>query len=436
MMRYTPYFFFAAYLLFGLYITPNYGVSIDEAVQIRHAEVSLDYAAEWLGIDREPYHTDDKLEQHRGKEYSMLYGMFCTLIADSVFGYDVEDFRHQLRVRHYVAFLLFWLATIAFFRTLRMRFTGWQYPLLGVILLLLTPRIFANSFYNPKDTILLDFYIYATASLFLFLHKRNWGTLLLHAVATGAVLNTRLPAMFLPFMTVILLLLDIIQSRRKIGWTLAQIGVYLGASLLVFVALFPYLWVDTFSRIAEVYKAMAKFNWGSYNLIFNEFILGTETPAWYIPAWMIITLPLGILILIFTGLYFAVRRQLQLLPKLKFWESGAELFDLAQLALGLGPLFAVIVLGSNLYNGWRHMYFIYPSLLYLGVVAWQQIRRQTKLRTRTVVSTLLILNLLSVGHFMYRYHPNQQVYFNALAGSDRTKRYDMDYWGLSYFTAL
>ncbi|MEL6140193.1 MAG: hypothetical protein AAFU67_01075, partial [Bacteroidota bacterium] len=127
---------------------------------------------------------------------------------------------------------------------------------------------------------------------------------------------------------------------------------------------------------------------------------------------------------------------LQLLPKLKFWESEAELFDLAQLALGLGPLFAVIVLGSNLYNGWRHMYFIYPSLLYLGVVAWQQIRRQTKLRTKTVVSTLLILNLLSVGHFMYRYHPNQQVYFNALAGSDRTKRYDMDYWGLSYFTAL
>jgi hypothetical protein len=37
---------------------------------------------------------------------------------------------------------------------------------------------------------------------------------------------------------------------------------------------------------------------------------------------------------------------------------------------------------------------------------------------------------------MIKYHPNQNVYFNFIAGKETTKNFEADYWGLSYRQAL
>ncbi|PHI21670.1 hypothetical protein CEQ90_02345 [Lewinellaceae bacterium SD302] len=432
-----PIALFFLYLLVGLLIIPDYGVSTDEIVQVQHAEVQLDYAAKKLGIeDYEPYRPDHELETYNWRHYSMMYGMAATFIAEFL-GYEKGDLRLAFQVRHYLVFLLFWLACLAFYRTLKGRFGGWQLPLLGTAILVLTPRIFANSFYNPKDLVVLAFYVYGTASLAWFLRSRSWASLLVHALATGAVLNTRLPSMFLPLMTLFMLVLQLIQEQKNWGKTLAQMTVYSGLSLLIFIALFPLLWEDPMSRIVEVWGSMSKFDWGSSNLIFNEWIPGDETPPWYIPAWMAITIPLAVLGLIVAGILLLVKRQALLLwSHKKFWQDGNERLDLAQLGLGVGPILAVIVLGSNLYNGWRHLYFVYPALVYLAVVAWQYVSNHSKGKWRKVFQALLYGNLAWMLAFIMIVHPHQQVYFNALAGDNLTKRFDMDYWGLSFYSAL
>ena len=160
--------FFGLLLLTGLWILPDYGISTDETVQVVHAEVQLDYAAKLLDLDNwEPYQPKKDLETYEWRQYSMMYGIISTFIAEQL-GYETGDFRMAFQVRHYVIFLLFWLACIAFYFTLKRRFGGWKYPLIGTVLLVLTPRIFANAFYNPKDMVVLVFYVYASASMLLF----------------------------------------------------------------------------------------------------------------------------------------------------------------------------------------------------------------------------------------------------------------------------
>ena len=45
-----------------------------------------------------------------------------------------------------------------------------------------------------------------------------------------------------------------------------------------------------------------------------------------------------------------------------------EKIDLFILAFFLGPLLAAIIFESTLYNGWRHLYFIYPSFLMMSML--------------------------------------------------------------------
>ncbi|MEL7160511.1 MAG: hypothetical protein AAFN92_07120, partial [Bacteroidota bacterium] len=178
-----PYVFFALVLLLGLTVLDDYGISWDESIQRRHGRVSIDYAAEKLGLDDHvKLEPDFHLEDYQWSNYGMIYQLTSSLLE---FQLGLEDSPYQYyKLRHYLCWLLFWVALIYFYRTLRLRFPDrpW-YPLVGTLVLLLSPRIFANAFYNPKDHILVVFYLINTFTLLRFLGERTWRNLILHAVA-------------------------------------------------------------------------------------------------------------------------------------------------------------------------------------------------------------------------------------------------------------
>jgi hypothetical protein len=110
------------------------------------------------------------------------------------------------------------------------------------------------------------------------------------------------------------------------------------------------------------------------------------------------------------------------------------------------PLIAVVALKSVLYDGWRHMFYIYPAYILialtglLSLVKFLQVKFQGL--TRRILFLILsfgaVFGILEPVSFMVRYHPYQNVYFTALAGDmvQAKKNFDMDYWGLSYRKGL
>ena len=114
--------------------------------------------------------------------------------------------------------------------------------------------------------------------------------------------------------------------------------------------------------------------------------------------------------------------------------------DLFFAGLLLLPLLAVIGLHSVLYDGWRHLYFVYPALLLVAlrgwVLVWQWLCAG---RLRYAPMALLVGTGLAMGtttYQMVKAHPNQQVYFNYLAGPNVATAYELDYWGLSFRQGL
>jgi len=432
--------FFAAYLLLGLLLVDDYGMSWDEGLQRQHGQVSAQYIKDKLGLPGEA------ITWQQLRDYAFRYhGVLFTLPAwglERLLG--PEDFREIFLLRHRLVFLLFWVGCIVFYFVARKRLGDWRWALLAVTFLIVSPRIFAHSFFNPKDLVLLPLFIFALASLIGFLENRTPGWAALHALTCAMAISMRVAAVILPALTLGFVLLELFNARferrllRRFGGLLA---LYLPLTLGLTIALWPYLWDQPFYRFGEAFEVMSQYTWQGKVLFRGELPFGSELPWFYAPYWIFISTPLLYTFLFFVGVVFWGRSAVASLAATgRLYRTAAERLDWLCLALFLAPLAAVIVKQSVLYDGWRHLYFIYPPFLLLGVGGLQRWLRQLHHRqdgcgyrcARRAFAVLIGLTLAYNIHFLIKNHPHQQVYFNALTLGDKNGAFDLDYWGLSY----
>ena len=146
-----------ALLALGLSIYSQYGLSWDEPNQLT------------LGIQnyRFALNSDPSIFTNHDRWYGPFFEIF--LIAAQSRGSLDQIYLS----RHLLNFLSFFIGCIAFFLLAR-KFTrnGWL-ALLGLICLVLSPRIFADAFYNSKDIPFLTAYTICLFSLLWFLDKPN-----------------------------------------------------------------------------------------------------------------------------------------------------------------------------------------------------------------------------------------------------------------------
>jgi hypothetical protein len=90
------------------------------------------------------------------------------------------------------------------------------------------------------------------------------------------------------------------------------------------------------------------------------------------------------------------------------------------------------------------MYFIYPAFLLIGLIGLNDLFRlilliKERLKKKIVITLIylvIIISLSTTMHFLISMHPFQYIYFNQIAGNDPLRKFDGDYYGLSYYPAL
>jgi hypothetical protein len=95
------------------------------------------------------------------------------------------------------------------------------------------------------------------------------------------------------------------------------------------------------------------------------------------------------------------------------------------------PIALVIGQRSTLYDGIRHLLFIYPVLVVLAAGGWTAGLSRRDLLVRRITAVLLVIGFVDILAFDVRAHPNESAYFNQLVGGPKGafSKYDMDYWG-------
>ena len=429
--KFVVSFFFILFLCIGLSVFDDYGISWDERFYHQNGIVVYEYV----------FQGEDSLEEYSEKEYGAAFELLLVL-GEKLF--KLEDPRDIFLLRHLLTFLVFYLGVLFFYLLNKFYFNSWKIALLGSVFLVLSPRIFAHSFYNSRDLFALSMFIICMYLLVRYLDKKTWLWAFWLALTSAVLINVRLVGVLIPFLALIFITIDLvakvnIRKKRKAIFSAVLLVFLLGFFIFLF---WPYLWKDPLNRFVQIFKRMT-FDIPGYVLNFyrGRYVDSREIPWHYIPVWITITTPFFYTLTFIVGIFTSIRDILK-----NFFKSfiSDKRYDLVFLTWFFLPLSAVIILKSNLYDAWRLMFFIYPAFLVFSIKGFLSLFDVIKTKTKGIVHTLanacivifLFVSLAGTLHFMVKNHPFQNVYFNALAGRDIHNNFDLDYWGLSYRQGL
>lgn len=449
--RWLPVGLLGALLLLGAGLYRNYGLTWDEPSNHYNGAVNLNYAVEFLlpkalvqrltpaGLPLHPQGT------WPGFDHGVAFELPAAALGRVLYPGDPPGY---YRLRHLLVFLVFAGGLVVVYRLARLRYPAARWlPLLAAGALVLSPRFFAEAFYNGKDISFMVAFALGMLTLVRLAQRPTLRRALVHALATALAADVRLTGLvLLVAFTAAAMVLQAgapgavaTPARRRLGlWLL-----YAGLAAVLTVVGWPYLWADPGTRLLYVMGRTGHFPWPGLVLYAGRLVAANALPWHYLPVWMLITIPLPYSLLGVLGLGTALRT-LARRGQAALRRPGAWL-DALFLAWLVVPIGAIMATRAVVYDGWRHVYFVYPAVLLLALrgvralgQAWQHRASAAPMR-RWVAGAALALLLLETGRtawFIGRAYPNQQVYFSFLPAPVAERLFERDYWGGSTLYGL
>ena len=437
---------FCFYFFVGINIYKDYGFSIDEPFQ----RTTGYYWYIWIiNSFFENYSNLESLQNSFNKmEWSkemlegtfLEYGVFFDLLAVIIENqFNLKNYQDIYHAKHLLNFFFFFLSSICFFYLIKHRFKNIFLPLVGTVFYITTPRIFAESFYNCKDIILMCLTVFSIFFCLKVLKNYKIKNIILFSFFAALATSLRPMGIFIILLFIIFFILESFEIKnffiKKINLILTTIILYLIFTYL----LWPFLWTDPINNFLVAFQSFKKFELG----VSSSFYLGKYVNTSYLPwhytfVWIAVSTPIiysfFFLMASFNIAYNFVKNFLEININdysKKLWSNYNEKVDLFFLMFFLGPIFATIIFQSTLYNGWRHLYFIYPGLIYLIVYAINfLINLNVNKILKNAFFLIVIFTIISNIFNLLKFHPYQNVYFNYLVEKKANSLFEIDYWGL------
>ena len=430
----------ALHLLFGLFIVKDYGMSFDENYERETSLVTYNYVMKLENSKseavREFAQTIPAFDAYPEKHGTALH--FPLVAIEHYFRFELPS-RTVYLMRHIFVFLNYILAALCFYVIIWRRFPKTWLPILSVLLFIMYPRFFAESFYNNKDILFYSWYIISVCAILLWLEKPKISRTLLAGATLAFAANTRILAISVLLLAIVFFTAKAVLEKKKaieaIIWLVSLVVVFLA----IFIAITPHTWENPFTGIIGLFEHFLRFSpWDGKQLYLGEWIT-KDVPWHYIPVWIIITSPVLYIVLFILGNVAFVLAFARNKAKLRFLLCE-NMYDSFFIALFWLTLLGFIGLGIYMYNGWRHAYSIFCPLLFIAVYGlssaceffrqkhipaiWYRIARY--IATGSVAVSMIVTTV-----WLIRNHPYQYVYFNMLAASYAKENFDRDYWGVS-----
>ena len=424
------------FLLAGLAIVDDYGVSIDMENQHLNALSTLNYVLH------------DELGRFRvaaDRFYGAAFELPLLLLTERALG--LEDSRHVHLARHVLTHLFFLLGGLCCYLLAWRLSSDRLVALLVMLLFLLSPRLYAHSFFNSKDAVFASAFVMALLVVSRAFDRDSVGAYRGCGAMAGLLVNLRIMGAVLFALVLVFRAWDWFragggEARRRVA---ATTGVFvLWGGVVLFISL-PYLWSDPAGRLAEMVMALADHPIVLLELFRGQVFSSAALPWDYVLHWFAISQPpvillLGLLGLVALGLAAGgvVRRGAGAGPGAA-WGAAELRFGILLATCFALPLVAFVLLRPNAYQGWRHFYFLHGPFCLLATFALMGLRQLSArgLQRRWLGGAACALTAAGLGVVvvqMARLHPNQYLYFNFFVDRKTpewlNERYETDYWDM------
>ena len=258
--------FFASYFLLGVNIVKDYGISFDEETTRLYGLMNGNYVLKKF-LPQEKYDSifskittskfSNKIKEKQPQEFDnfedKVYGAIFELpvVAIEIF-LNIKDSNDIYFFRHLINFIFFFVSLLFFFKLLNKVFNNKIYSLFGCLILITSPRIFAQSFYNSKDIIFLSFFVISNYYGYSLILKNKIKNLFLFCFFSACLINLRVVGGIVP-LTILLIMLfnDIVNKVSVLKKEYIFIPILIVLSLYI---IWPYLWDDPINNFINVIK--------------------------------------------------------------------------------------------------------------------------------------------------------------------------------------
>ena len=417
MKKKWSYLFWILLLAIFIRLSLDAGISGDEYLHLRHSYLVLDYF-KTLGKDRAALYTPKTFLQYYGQSFDNL----ATLISEV---FNIEDI---FTLRHILNAVAGWLVVLFTFLTAR-ELGGKRVAVIATLLLLLSPRFIGHSFNNLKD---IPFALGFIASLFFIIKYLGHLKDSPFGIKTGIAASIAFTISIRPAGLLIIIYMWLFAGIRLLQLYKFNIReMWPDIKTLLFISLagyfagllfWPYALENPIWHPIQSTIVMTDYYITIRQLFEGKLTWSDHLPWYYLIKYISITVP----VMVPAGIVLSIGYF-----KNKLFNRSSAIYFTILLFFAFFPLIFIILRSSNVYGGWRHVIFIYPSLIIISSLGFNWLREKIKNRTvRYLYAAVVLLFLAQPFLFMVRNHPYEVVYFNPFVGGIKGARgnYEMDYY--------
>ena len=300
------YLYFIIFLILGSFIFKDYGISIDEDNTRIVGFLSLEQLFKFFSLNNVSEITqiikEDALA-HTRDNTSTSGTVFDLPMAYLEYLFKVTDSKSYFLLRHFFTFIVFFISTIYFYKIIVSIYNSKITALLGTSFLIISPRIFGESFFNNKDIIFMSLFIIGIYYAIKFLHSKNILSVLTFALICAAVVNMRILGIILPFIIIFVNFIMILRSDKEIIKKFSRLILFLFMFSIFYFILWPELWIEPLEVLTKTFNFMK-----SHFLNLNIFYLGkyyffSEIPWHYHLVSIFVSTPLIYTFLFLIGFF-------------------------------------------------------------------------------------------------------------------------------------
>jgi hypothetical protein len=439
----------AAAVIAGLWTVSDYGITVDE------------YNADDYGPKALAWYTSgftDRRTFTAVEETLWYYGPWFHILITFVQSLGIAE---HWTTRHAMNFLLGIAGIAALFPIARLAIGRWA-GLVAVGLCLTTGYLYGSIFFTPIDVPFLFAMTWATFAVVLMSSRvvPSWPATIAAGIFTGLAFATRSSGMITHAYlagAIVLCALEVLLDRRgsvlqRLLRIVLRAAVAVVIAWITAIALWPWLQSgNPLTQFWEAFKYFANHPMSFEYPAWGRQVKSNQLPWSYVLEQLAARLPEGFLFLLIVGLGAGVAaaagflgrtiralasRRTDRLREVMLTAAQSRTMLIVWVAAIL-PIAVVIVQGSTLYDGIRHVLFVIPMLALLasyGFVRLLPLLRRFPIPS-AVAGTAYVVYAVAT---LVQLHPLQYVSFNVFAGGvhGAYARFDQDYWSVAANTAL
>ena len=423
--------FFAVLFVVGLHFLPNVNGNFDENVEQNILLANVKDYAEALHVDEVANAIQEKgissisIDPNRDHGIAPYYPFAPVLIMKDRFPRVVSV------LWHFYTYCLAFVGVVFFYLLMRYLFKNKKLSIILTMLYFFTPRIFVDSLHNNKDIVLMALLVVMIYFGIRLIKEKKFRWALLFAFVGAFVCNIKILGLF--FVGVIGIGY-IIRLTIKKEWSCRNflIGFVAVITLVVlYLMLTPAIWGDGHFALFEYiqYCLGNAVNFSADTAVLFEGSIYTHTdnplPWYYIPKLILVTIPIIISVLFIVSVVMVIFDFVKGIGCKRFGFNNCAL--MLVLVMFLLPFSMAIFFNPNLYNGWRHFYFLYPLMLIVG--SYVVFNFKDNKRINLVITILIGLTIINDVCCLFRYGIANTAYYNILLGTDNLAGvYELDYY--------